>query len=262
MKKILCIILFYIICTISQTLASNEELLFIFDSSVSMRDNFYGTPKYEIAIREVKSMLDKLDSSQKVGLRTIGITVDATILNYLQNPEGMCKATQLTVPIRSNSIDYIKSSLDNIFPLGTTPLEYTLNLSINSDFTRGNNLKHIVLITDGADSCGGDPCRYARATMMQRSDIKIDIIAIGVNDEEVQQLKCIAEATKGQLFISSNPKDVAKAFNSIYSNMRTNTINTQYNEITTSPVRQEIQNINSLPNNAIKYKIYNFEMYD
>lgn len=258
MKKAIFLFLFYITLTLSQAFAIDEELLFIFDSSVSMRDNFYGTPKYEIAIREAKAMLDRLDRSHKVGLRTIGITVDASVLNYLQNPDAMCKATQLTVPIRPNSIDYVKSSLDNIFPLGTTPLEYTLNLSLNSDFSKTVPLKHIILITDGADSCGGDPCRYARAAMMQRSDVKIDIIAIGVNDIEVQQLKCIADATKGNVFLTSNPKDIKDAFNTIYSNISAPPVNTQYNQVT-SPVKQQINNINNFPAGAIRYKLYHFE---
>ena len=258
MKKFVYLLFIYILFTIIPVIAADEELLFMFDASLSMSDDFYGTPKYQIAVREVKSMLDKLGPQHKVGLRTIGIILDSSVLKYLQNPDEMCKATQLTVPIRPNSASFVKSSLDNIVPLGTTPLEYTLRLSLDSDFTRSVPLKHIVLITDGADSCGGDPCRYARAAMMQRSDVKIDIIAIGVNDIEVQQLKCIADAAKGNVFLVSNPKDIENAVNTIYSNINTLPVTPSVNYQTNS-IKTEI---NNFPTGSVKYKNYHFETFD
>ena len=98
--------------------------------------------------------------------------------------------------------------------------------------------------------------------MMQRTDVKIDIIAIGVNDTEVQQLRCIADAAKGNVFLAGNPNDVKQAFNTIYSNISTSPVNTQYNQRTTSSLRQEINNINNFPSGSVKYKIYQFETFD
>lgn len=197
----------------SPMFASEEETLIIFDASVSMLGNFQGQPKYLTAINEAKLVLDTMPSSKLIGLRTIGISIDGALAAFLQNPDELCKATKLTAPIRANNIEYIKTSLDNILPLGTTPLTYSLNLAINYDFTRSAELKHIILVTDGGESCNGDPCKYIREIMQTRKDIKIDIIAIGVSGEDFAQLKCLTDSTFGSIINITKPSELKQAFN-------------------------------------------------
>ena len=157
------------------------------------------------AIKQAKEVLKNFPESKKIGLRTIGISVDSALLALLQNPNDLCKATSLVVPIKTDTINSINSSLDSIFPLGTTPLEYSLSMAVNHDFTNNYYIKkHIILITDGADSCNGDPCRFIRQIMNTRKDIKIDIIAIGVNAEDFEQLNCLSKSTSGSI---SNVQD-------------------------------------------------------
>lgn len=215
MKTLFLIILsiFLLIISPCKSIAANEETLIIFDASVSMLEKFYGQPKYILAIDEAKSVLNTMDTSKYIGLRTIGISVDNAIISFLMNPDELCKATKLVAPIRSNNIEYIKTGLDNIFPLGTTPLTYTLNLAINYDFSKSSPLKHIILVTDGAESCNGDPCKYIRDLMQTRKDIKIDIIAIGVNADDFKQLKCLSDTTYGSIVNVSKPSDFKPAFN-------------------------------------------------
>lgn len=193
--------------------ATEEETLIIFDASVSMLGNFYGQPKYITAISEAKSVLDTMPSSKSIGLRTIGISLEGALSAFLQNPDELCKSTKLKVPIRTNNIEYIKTSLDNILPLGTTPLTYSLNQAINYDFTKSADLKHIILITDGGESCNGDPCKFIRELMQKRKDIKIDIVAIGVSAEDFSQLKCLTDNTFGNIINVNKPSELKPAFN-------------------------------------------------
>lgn len=194
-----------------------EETLIIFDASVSMLDNLGGKPKYLTAIDEAKNVLNMLPKTKRIGLRTIGVTFDSAVISLITNPSEICKATKLVVPIGTNNIEYIKNSLDSIFPLGTTPLTYTLDLAINYDFTKLNSLKHIILVTDGAESCNGDPCKYIRNIMRTRKDIKIDIIAIGVNAEDFKQLKCLTDTTYGTIINIQKPYELKNAFNQFLS---------------------------------------------
>ncbi len=197
--------------------AVEEETLIIFDASVSMLGNFYGQPKYITAISEAKAVLNTMPPSKLIGLRTIGVSFDGAIAAFLQNPDELCKSTKLVAPIRSNNIDYIKTSLDSIFPLGTTPLTYSLNLAINYDFSRSVQLKHIILVTDGGESCNGDPCKYIRELMQTRKDIKIDIIAIGVSGDDFAQLKCLSDNTFGSIINISTPSELKPAFTNFLS---------------------------------------------
>ena len=60
---------------------------------------------------------------------------------------------------------------------------------------------NIVLFSDGADSCGGDPCAQARALKAAYPYAYINVIGIG-RSLDVQQ--CIADATGGRFL---NPRD-------------------------------------------------------
>lgn len=196
---------------------SDEETLIIFDSSISMLSKFHGTPKYISAASAAKYVLDQLPPSKKIGLRIIGLTLDSSLLSIAKNPSDICKTTQLVVPIRPNNIGYIKNSLDTLMPLGTTPLTYTLDMAINYDFSRFATLKHIILITDGGESCNGDPCKFIKEISIKRNDIKIDVIAISVSGDDFLQLKCISDFTNGKIINISKLSDFQIAFNTFLS---------------------------------------------
>lgn len=55
---------------------------------------------------------------------------------------------------------------------------------------------YIVLVTDGFESCGGDPCAAARAAKAERPGLVINVVDIAGNPS----LKCITESTGGRLF--------------------------------------------------------------
>ena len=53
---------------------------------------------------------------------------------------------------------------------------------------------NIVLVSDGKDSCGGDPCAAAAALKAAAPHAYVNVIAIGRNAEEA---RCVADATGG-----------------------------------------------------------------
>ena len=107
-------------------------------------------------------------------------------------------------------------------------------------------LKHIILVTDGAESCDGDPCRFIKEFMRNRNDIRIDIIAISVNPQDFLQLKCLSDTTNGIIINASNPRELKSAYNKVLTEFSTNT-DTTYNK----PKQ-----------NNVTYKNYHFETYD
>lgn len=221
MKKILSIIIIILfIFAASLRAKADEEILLLFDTSVSMMDNLNGTPKYIQAVNAAKEVLKNTNPSRRIGMRIIGIKFDKDILSYVSNPDKMCKATSLLNPINVNNINKISSRLDTLIPLGTTPLTYSLSVAIAEDFHNGNDLKHIILITDGAESCNMNPCQFIKEIMLYRKDIQIDVIAINVEGEvELGQLKCLTEQTNGKLLPIINESELKTAFqNSIQSN--------------------------------------------
>ena len=208
MKKLLIFLLFLIYSVQAQ--AVQEETLILLDASVSMMEPLGETPKYLLAVNEAKNVLSNFDRNKSIGLRTIGISIENAMDILTGDTETFCKATKLLVTIESNNITKINAKLDLIFPLGTTPITYSLQQSLQNDFTN-SAYKHIILITDGGESCNADPCSYIRRIMSSRSDIKIDIIAIGVSGDDLNELNCLSDATSGELFNVKDPEDLSTA---------------------------------------------------
>ncbi len=253
--KIICL-LFGIFC-IFNNCAFGEETLILFDSSVSMLENLNGTPKYLQATRAAKNVLQNIPPDKKIGLRIIGIKPDEYIFQYLLSPEKLCSATELLNPISTNNIENISSSLDTIIPLGVTPLKYSLSLAINNDFSNNNELKHIILITDGAESCNENPCNYIQQIMNTRDDIKIDVISFTSNNDELSQLECLTSTTKGKMIQVNSETDFSIAFENIINTM-------PLQQISIIKDDKNLKEFQPMPqkkyyDNTIKYKNYFFE---
>ena len=195
-----------------------------------MSETIHDIPKYKIASDEIMRYLDSIPKETKIGFRTIGITLDSGIFDFLQNPNYFCEASQLINPIKSDNVFNIKRSLDEIMPLGTTPLTYSLKSALQNDFSQNADLKHIILITDGVESCNANPCLYAREVMSKRRDVKIDILAINVDSGAIEQLKCISDSTGGTIFRIKDSDDIKSAFDSIKMNKQKTNSFSNYNK--------------------------------
>ena len=67
---------------------------------------------------------------------------------------------------------------------------------------------YIVLISDGLDSCDGDPCGTARRLKQEYPNLRVNVIALS---PVVEALSCIAEATGGQLFVPDETDTLAQS---------------------------------------------------
>ena len=247
MRKLLTFILLtlYFLLFSVNTAKAEEDILILFDASTSMMYEIDNQPKYIQMVDVIKKILSRTDSSKKIGLRIIGIPLNPSMVSYIFSPQKMCRATELLNPIKSNNIDNIIVNLDSIFPLGLSPMTYSLATAITSDFSISANPKHIILITDGEEGCDQDPCQFIKEITSVRKDIKIDVIAINVTeDKAIHQLKCLAQYTGGEVKNANNPDQMDFAFLSVLSKFSSYSKFSQY-----TPSQR----------NIINYKNYMFE---
>ena len=98
--------------------------------------------------------------------------------------------------------------VDNLVPAGRTPLTAALREAAQVlDFPAKAGA--IVLITDGEETCGGDPCGLAKSLHAQGQNLMIHIIGYRAEDSTEQgylQTRCLADETGG-LYISVRTTD-------------------------------------------------------
>lgn len=257
---------------------TDEEILIILDFSSSMQKKINDQPRINYAINALYNVLDRLPDNTKIGLRIFGPDEKSKTLYRTGtgiNTNRDCQASKLEVPIAANNIYNIKGKLSGYLrPFGETPIGYSLRQAINSDFNSSTSLKHIVLITDGKEGCGDDPCRYITNIMAQRSDIKIDVIGISTEENAYSQLSCITNVTNGKYYVVTNIDDlyisIETAISPLISNSTKkidNPVSSNFSSLTT-PVNNIHSNssisVNNLNNEninkrKIKYSNYVFE---
>lgn len=192
-----------------QTTIETEYLqtLFILDYSNSMNERLYEKTKYGMLLESMKILLSNMSSKNKVGVRIYGQRWGIT-------PYDSCKASTLVAPIRSDNLMNISDGLAKYKPRGMTPITYSLKQAVTKDFKGLDGDKHIILITDGGENCDESPCKYAMELVKYRKDIKIDVIAFNIdNDDDLDQLECVASVTKGKLYNADTKAKLIKSLN-------------------------------------------------
>lgn len=180
--------LLFLILVGGQTLSAqkqNVRILFVFDASQSMLGRWQSATKMQIAVRLLNELVDSLKKEPHVDL---ALRVFGHQKNY---PPQDCDDSKLEIPFAKNNHERIKNFLSTIQPRGTTPIALSLEATAN-DFPRGGNTRNIIiLITDGKEECGGDPCAVSAALQKNGVILKPFIIGIGLGDEIKTSLKCV-----------------------------------------------------------------------
>jgi len=181
---------------------NNECILFILDYSQSMNEKINGISKKDILKYAFYKISNQIPQNEKLGLRVYGHKRGFLITQA-------CKASENLVNITTNSCNEITNVIEKLKPSGMTPITYSLKQAVQKDFVNCNGLKHIILITDGGENCDESPCEYAIKLVKERSDIKIDVIAVDLkNKNDLSQLECTAFVTNGKIYNANSIDDI------------------------------------------------------
>lgn len=232
----------------------DTEVLFIMDFSGSMNKHMGYAPKSFLAIDAIRSILNETGTRTKIGLRVFGIT-DRSLYEYSErgveyNKLNICTASSLVMPIARYNNENISDILSNYKAQGATPIGYSLRQAIQNDFSPNTSLKHIILVTDGYENCGDDPCAYISKIMKLRNDIKIDVIGITVDENQYSKLNCISNAANGSYYRVDSPDDFDIKFKQAFHSTTPKTT------VSEPVITKSFQNRNSFD---IKYKNFAYE---
>jgi hypothetical protein len=107
--------------------------------------------------------------------------------------------------------DRILTHIHSLKALGYSPITYVLSEAVR-DFPadyRGDMV--IVLISDGRETCKGDPCALAQGLAKEKGRLVVHTIGFGADSAARQQLECIAKTTGGKYYLADDAGQLAKA---------------------------------------------------
>ena len=189
------------------------RVLFIFDASQSMYAQWEGNSRMEIAKELLSNMLDSLDNKEnlQVGLRCYG--------HQKPSPPQDCRDTRLEVPFGNNTIPAIKNRLATLRPRGTTPIAKALESgALDFPDVTSNSRNIVILITDGIEECGGDPCAVSSLFQEKKIILKPFVIGIGLSEEYKINFECV-----GTFYDARNPDEFKNILDVVISQVLNST---------------------------------------
>ena len=174
MRKVLLVIL---IVFLGSAFAQKPSVQLILDVSGSMWLNLEsGDTKIDAAKTVLIDFIGGLPSdSLNMGLRLYGATVSGI------DPQS-CTDSQLIIPIDGLDKGGLINTVQATDPKGGTPIVYALNEAIKDFDTVANDAqKLIILVTDGAESCGEDLDVAVQA--VKAAGIDLQVIGFGLAEK-------------------------------------------------------------------------------
>lgn len=172
---------------------SHGGVLFMMDASGSMLRTMQGITRLLAARILLHEEISRLDKDIPVGLIGFGNGIPG------------CDSTRLYLTPQIGSRGRIASIAGRMVASGNTPLARSLRL-IRKDLLPRHPGIRVVIITDGSESCGGDPGR--EADLLRQAGASVHIIGIGVSSDVADRLNHIARRGNGRFYRIGNQKEL------------------------------------------------------
>lgn len=202
---------------------SNLYIEYILDASGSMLGSMTdGTSKRDAARDYLIEHLLTFSPETHVGLRAYGHREP-----WENNKEASCQDIELIAPVDVGQMETMAGWLDSFECLGMTPLYASIEMALDDfDTDDPHRLNNIILISDGIETCGEDPCALAESVAKSAKEkgieFAIHVVGLDVDDDTRTQLSCIADKGGGVYYDVHDNDDLQDALDSIQDNVQAN----------------------------------------
>jgi len=175
----------------------------VVDASNSMWGQIDGQSKMEIAKTTLEEVSYWLPEDLDLALRAYG--------NTSSSDKNNCADSSLLVPFGERNRENVRHAIAGLRPTGQTPIAYALNQAAG-DFGSLQSDRTLVLVSDGIESCGGDPVTAAYA--LRQQGIVVHLIGFGLGnaaDEDAASLQAVANASGGRYVTAGSAEELKAA---------------------------------------------------
>jgi len=193
----------------SQGSSRAMNIMFILDASGSMWGEIEGRDKIAIAKEVMAGLIGDLPDNTRAGL-----------VAYGHRRKGDCKDVEELVHISPLDKEGLIRTIKGLSPRGKTPITHSVRvtaekLKVLEDETT------IILVSDGKESCGEDPCPLVRELKESGLRFVMHVIGFDVGQEGRKQLECMAEAGGGRYFTAKTAGEFEAAAREVVQETRT-----------------------------------------
>lgn len=177
---------------------STLNIQILLDASGSMASQVNGGVKMELAKEAITEFASALPENTQVSLRVYGHKGTNT-------PEGKelsCATTEEVYPLGEYNKAEFSAALEQFGPTGYTPLASAIEAAgkdLSAVHEKGTE-SVVYVVSDGLETCGGDPVKAAEGLQNSNIEAIVNIIGFDIEASERAALEAIAEAGAGDYF--------------------------------------------------------------
>ncbi len=176
-----------------------DDLALILDASGSMWGQIDGENKIVIARRAIETVVTGLPDDATIGL-----------VAYGHRREGDCDDIETVVPMGPLDRVAFQTTVNALNPKGKTPITKAVTQTLDAVRERDTSTT-VILVSDGLETCGGDPCAAVRAAREAGATFVLHVIGFDVAGEDVSQLECAAQAGNGLYRSATDAEELSAA---------------------------------------------------
>jgi Ca-activated chloride channel homolog len=185
----------------ANTATTVKNIYFILDASGSMLAKIDGQRKIDLAHQAFSSLVQELDDQTNVALRTYG-----------RNRANDCNDVELLNKMAPLNRTNLLAEINGIIPVNEsrTPIGSSL-AAISTDLGQKPDETLVVLMSDGEESCNGDPVAEATRLHKDNPQVRVSVVGFDIAPESQARLAAIAEAGGGNYFGAADVNQLGAA---------------------------------------------------
>lgn len=184
-----------------EAVGAGSAVELILDTSGSMLDALEGQRRIDVAKTVLGGLVaETIPPGTPLALRVFGHTPDSCETNLALPPQ----------PLDPGAMTGLISGLDAIDGFNIPSGASLAAVAEDPHGVAGPII--VVLVTDGEETCGGDPAAVLRALAAQGIDVRVNIVGFAVEDEALKtQFREWAHLGNGQYFDAAGAADLGRA---------------------------------------------------
>ena len=191
--SLFCItLLFFVIGVAAQEATPPNNIVIVLDGSGSMQADLNGQTRLQVAKDSLSTVSAEIPAGANVSLWAYGHRLSQ------DDPAASCQDIEEIIPLGPFDPGAFQTAVTNLNAIGYTPISDTLTHAAATLPLEGDNT--IVLLSDGEETCGGNPCLVAEQLAAQNIELVVNTIGFAADENTRQQLQCIAQVTGGTYY--------------------------------------------------------------
>ncbi|WP_226671948.1 vWA domain-containing protein [Rossellomorea aquimaris] len=191
-------------------LKENYNVAILLDSSGSMGKMENGKTRMDLAKDAIQQFVKDLPEDANVSLRVYGHVGTGSD----KDKKASCSKIEEVYPFGKYDEGKFSDALSQFKPAGWTPMAKAID-EVKADFQKYDgkqNTNIIYVVSDGVETCNGDPVEAAKSLADSNISPVLNIIGYQVDNEGLAQLKEMADASGGNYINARSHDDLVTEF--------------------------------------------------